>query len=256
MALGGLREGVSPLEQAAAYATFAAGGQYAEPYAITKILDRRGRTIFERRPDVAQRFDRLHVGVLNGALVDAVRRGTGRAAAIGRPVAGKTGTTDDYVNAWFAGFVPQLATAVWVGYPDSSVPMTDVHGVHVAGGTFPARIFGRYMADALRGVPVRPIYTASPNELHFAILNTPSPAPQIIVLTPPPLEPAVAAQGPPTARPQTYADQREPPPTVEPPGRDNKKNNQSCPTPTPSPSGSPTPTPSESPTPTPSSTPC
>jgi len=73
-------------------------------------------------------------GVLNASLQGVVNDGTGTAAWIGRPMAGKTGTTENYADAWFIGYVPQLATAVWVGHPDSLVPMTDVHGIAVSGG--------------------------------------------------------------------------------------------------------------------------
>jgi len=166
MALGGLREGVSLLEQAAAFATFAAKGTYAEPYAITRILDRHGNVVYERgAPETRQAFGSREVGVLTGALERVVTEGTGTAASIGRPMAGKTGTTENYGNAWFIGYVPQLATAVWVGHPEGDVPMTDVHGLSVTGGSFPARIFGGYMREALAGVPVQDLYRASPDEL-------------------------------------------------------------------------------------------
>src|SRR5207249_6074568 len=110
--------------------------------------------------------------VLNAQLERVVAGGTGTAAAIGRSVAGKTGTTQNFTNGWFIGFVPQLATAVWVGNPDRDVPMTRVHGVAVSGGTFPARIFAMVMKAALAGVPVQPIYTASPDELSFQPLTS------------------------------------------------------------------------------------
>ncbi|HWC12880.1 MAG TPA: transglycosylase domain-containing protein, partial [Acidimicrobiales bacterium] len=167
MALGGLREGVSPLEQAAGFATFAARGTYAPPYAITRIRDRSGRVVYERSDDVDERAPSKEVGVLNGVLQRVVREGTGRAAAIDRPVAGKTGTTERNGNAWFIGYTPQLATAVWVGRPEGDVPMTDVRGIAVTGGSFPARIFSRYMRAAMAGKPVQQLYTVSPDELSF-----------------------------------------------------------------------------------------
>jgi penicillin-binding protein 1A len=162
--LGGLDRGVSALTMAAAYATFAAEGEYARPFSIARILDRDGRVIYERRPDTREAFDRDEVGVMNRALQQVVASGTGRAAAIGRPVAGKTGTTQDNLDAWFVGFVPQLATAVWVGY-EPSQPMSSVHGRSVTGGSFPAQIFSGLMRPALAGVPSKPIYTASPDVL-------------------------------------------------------------------------------------------
>src|SRR4051812_33313205 len=145
MALGGLAQGVSPLEQAAAYATFAAKGVYAQPYSIARIRNRQGDIVYERVPKTAPVLPAKEAGVLNAALQGVVNDGTGSAAGIGRPLAGKTGTTENNADAWFIGYVPQLSTAVWVGYPDVLVPMEDVHGTVVNGGGFPARIFGRYM---------------------------------------------------------------------------------------------------------------
>ena len=165
IALGGLRRGVTPLEQAAAFATFAAEGTYARPYAITSIVDREGRTIYERAPDTERPFDAKEVGVLNRALLRVVDEGTGRGAAIDRPVAGKTGTTQEYGDAWFVGFVPQLATAVWIGHADGIVPMTDVHGLRVTGGSLPAAVFAATMRTAVEGLPVEEVFTASPDDL-------------------------------------------------------------------------------------------
>jgi penicillin-binding protein 1A len=172
IALGGLTHGVSPLQQAAAYATFAAKGLYAQPYSITRIKDRSGRVVYTHSPKTKQAFNDKEVGVLNNALMGVVDHGTGTAAAsIGRPAAGKTGTTENYGDAWFVGFVPQLATAVWVGDPNGNVPMTHVHGIRVAGGTFPAQMWAGYMRYAAVDLPVEQIYTASPDQLSLHMLN-------------------------------------------------------------------------------------
>jgi len=72
-----------------------------------------------------------------------------------RPVAGKTGTTDEHADAWFVGYTPGLATAVWMGYTRGEVPMLNVHGISVSGGSFPAEIWRRFMEPALAGLPVR-----------------------------------------------------------------------------------------------------
>ena len=93
-----------------------------------------------------------------------VKRGTGTAAAIGRPVLGKTGTTQNNIDAWFSGATPDLATAVWVGYPRPK-PMARVHGRPVTGGSFPAQVFSDVMRSALKGVPAHGIHTASPDAL-------------------------------------------------------------------------------------------
>jgi penicillin-binding protein 1A len=188
MALGGLREGVSPLEQAAGFATFAARGMYAEPYAITRIKDRNGKVVYEHRPKTSRAVSEKEAGVLTGALRGVVERGTGTAARIGRPLAGKTGTTDNYGNAWFIGYVPQMATAVWVGRPEGDVPMRNVHGVNVTGGSFPARIFSRYMSAAMTGEPVQELYVVSPDELSLksSVTMPPTSAPPPTPPPPPP----------------------------------------------------------------------
>ncbi len=177
MALGGLREGVSPLEQASGFATFAAKGVAAEPYAIVRIKDRRGNVVYERKPKTTQAFRDKEAGVVNAALKRVVEGGTGTAAAIGRPVAGKTGTSENYGNAWFVGYTPQLSTAVWVGRPEGDTPMRNVHGINVTGGSFPARIFCRYMRAALAGVPAADLYTASVDELGLKSTVSTAPAP-------------------------------------------------------------------------------
>ncbi|HET9772976.1 MAG TPA: transglycosylase domain-containing protein [Acidimicrobiia bacterium] len=170
--LGGLDRGVSALTMAAAYATFASGGVYAEPYAIARIVDRRGDVVYEREPVRRQAFRPEEVGVLNRILQQVVTSGTGRGADIGRPVAGKTGTSEDHGDAWFVGFVPQLSTAVWVGY-EPRRPMWQVRGRAVSGGSFPAVIFAAVMHRALEGTPARPILTAEPDQLDLRRLPPP-----------------------------------------------------------------------------------
>jgi penicillin-binding protein 1A len=172
VALGGVTKGVTPLEMAAAYATFASGGVYAEPYSITEIADREGKVVYRAEPETGRVFNKDEVGVLNRALIGVVERGTGRAAQIGRPAAGKTGTTQNYGDAWFVGFVPQMATAVWVGDPEKITPMTNVHGRSVSGGSFPATIWSLTMRTALADVPAKPIFTASPDSLNLRMLST------------------------------------------------------------------------------------
>jgi penicillin-binding protein 1A len=83
-----------------------------------------------------------------------VLAGTGTRAYFGRPAAGKTGTTDDHTDAWFCGYTPTLATAVWIGYPNAAIEMTNVHGISVSGGSFPAEIWNLFMAAALARAPV------------------------------------------------------------------------------------------------------
>jgi membrane peptidoglycan carboxypeptidase len=84
-------------------------------------------------------------------LEDNIQSGTGTGAAIGRTAAGKTGTTEEHSDAWFCGYTPNLSTTVWVGYPQAQIPMESVHGISVAGGTFPAQIWRLFMSSALDG---------------------------------------------------------------------------------------------------------
>src|SRR5207244_1100564 len=86
-------------------------------------------------------------------LEETIHYGTGVAADFGRPAAGKTGTTDNHADAWFCGYTPNLEATVWVGYPRAEIPMENVHGIAVAGGTFPAQIWHLFMARALRYSP-------------------------------------------------------------------------------------------------------
>lgn len=148
---------VSVLEMASAYATLAASGVYREPFAIRKVDLPSGETDSEtwgpghEEPAIPEVI--AHAATL--ILEANVQRGTGTGGQLPWPAAGKTGTTDDHTDAWFAGYTRQLATAVWVGYPNKTVQMTNVHGFRVAGGTFPAAIWGDYMRVAMEGKPRR-----------------------------------------------------------------------------------------------------
>jgi penicillin-binding protein 1A len=146
--LGGLRLGVSPLEMASAYATLAAGGMYSEPRAIQKVkfpdgkVDDLGKPKRKRVITDGEAYEVTKILQLN------VQRGTGTHANYGCPAAGKTGTTDNYNDAWFVGYTPSMSTSVWVGYPKALTEMRSVHGITVAGGTFPAGIWHDYMSVA------------------------------------------------------------------------------------------------------------
>jgi penicillin-binding protein 1A len=168
--LGGLDRGVNPLQMAAAYATFTAGGVYATPYSIDTVRNADGDVVYQHDRKTRNVFEADEVGVLNRAMQGVVNDGTGRAARLGRPVAGKTGTTQDNLDAWFIGYVPQLSTAVWVGY-EPKAPMTHVRGRTVTGGAFPAAIFGDLMRRALKGVPAKDIPTAGPEDLGLSRLG-------------------------------------------------------------------------------------
>jgi penicillin-binding protein 1A len=150
--LGGLEEGVSPLEMATAYGTIASGGYRNRPTAITKVTFPTGKSELPRRWKV-RRTKVFKDGMTYEAtkiLEQNIQRGTGTRAATGCPAAGKTGTTDRNTDAWFAGFTPRLATAVWVGYPNDRTEMNTLfYGGPVDGGTFPAAIWGVYMKSII-----------------------------------------------------------------------------------------------------------
>jgi len=138
---------VTPLEMASAYGVLANLGVRVAPVAILKVTDASGKVLYEHFPDreiaLAPPVAYLMTDILKGVIT----RGTGRAANIGRPAAGKTGTTDDYRNAWFIGYTPTLVAAVWVGNDDNT-PMR-----RVVGGGLPAKIWAAFMRSALEGVP-------------------------------------------------------------------------------------------------------
>jgi penicillin-binding protein 1A len=151
--IGGLRVGVSPLELTDAYATLAAGGVHHDPVAVAKVVFPSGRVDRPEPPRTKRVLSPAVAYQVTRLLHDNITEGTGTAAYTGCPgQAGKTGTTDEYTDAWFAGYQPNLATAVWVGYPESNdISMYSVHGRTVFGGTFPAEIWHSLYSGA--GVP-------------------------------------------------------------------------------------------------------
>ncbi|MDQ5821283.1 MAG: PBP1A family penicillin-binding protein, partial [Actinomycetota bacterium] len=147
---------ISPLDMASAYATLAAGGIYSKPMAITKVVFPGGKLNEGAQWGNPQRNRVLSDGVayeVTRILQANIQAGTGVGASIGRPAAGKTGTTSDHADGWFAGYTPNLQTTVWVGYTRGEVPMLNVHGVAVAGGNFPATIWRLFMAKATWRLP-------------------------------------------------------------------------------------------------------
>jgi penicillin-binding protein 1A len=169
LAIGLGSEAVNPLEMARAFSTFANGGVRLDgsvlgnvPRAVRAVEDD-GR--LERNAPVGRRILDSNVdAMLTSILQGVVRQGTGvRAALDDRPVAGKTGTTENYGDAWFVGFTPQLAVAVWVGYPDRLQPMLrEFNGGPVAGGTFPALIFKTFAKSAFTYMEGKKEYSPEP----------------------------------------------------------------------------------------------
>jgi membrane peptidoglycan carboxypeptidase len=154
---------VSVLDMASAYGVLANNGVRCPAFSIARI-DAPGKELFERKPDCRRVIQPKIASTVTAMLRGVVTGGTGGAAALpGRPVAGKTGTAQEYQSAFFNGYTPQLATSVWVGFTPKPVPMrTQNGGRPVYGGTFPAMIFHDYMTAALAGAPVEGFPAAPP----------------------------------------------------------------------------------------------
>ena len=147
---------VSPLDMAAGYATLANRGVRQEVTPILRVLDRRGNVLEDHTaPEGEAVLNPVIADTVSDVLQGVIQGGTGESADIGRPAAGKTGTAQEYRAAWFAGYTPQLSTAVWMGYSDVPRPLLGIKGLgSVTGGSFPAQTWQRFMAQALDGVPV------------------------------------------------------------------------------------------------------
>jgi penicillin-binding protein 1A len=145
---------VSPLELARGYSAFANGGFRVAPTAILQVTDQQGNILEQNLPQRERTLKVDAVRMLNSLLKAVVSGGTGTRAQLndGRPVAGKTGTTSDFRDAWFAGFVPQLVTVIWVGNDDFRKPLER----STAGGTYVAPVWKRFMDRALEGQPILP----------------------------------------------------------------------------------------------------
>jgi penicillin-binding protein 1A len=155
MTLGSV--GFTPLEMTDVYATFASGGIHHAPQAFESVRGPNGKLI----GGIAHGVNGTRVlgpnvaAELTYALQGVVQHGTGTSAAISRPAAGKTGTAENFQDAWFCGYVPQLATCVWIGYPGGEIPLYNVEGVYqVFGGSLPAKIWHDFMGPAVANLPV------------------------------------------------------------------------------------------------------
>lgn len=148
-ALGGMTKGVTPLEITSAYGTFANKGVHVEPVVIVKVLDRNGKVLEQSEPKQNSVISANSAAELTDMLQTVIKNGTGRKADIGRPAAGKTGTTSNYHDAWFVGYTPDLVAGVWMGNDDN----TPMHGV--MGGQLPAEIWKAFMQKALAQTPAK-----------------------------------------------------------------------------------------------------
>ncbi len=148
---------VSVIDMASAYSTLADGGEHRAPFIVSKVTDATGNVLYEHEVKGDKVLDDKVVEEVNYTLNQVVEGGTGTGAKISQPAAGKTGTTENYRDAWFAGYTCKLTTAVWMGYPDLDANgqtryMKSVHGKSVTGGSFPATIWRKYMEKATAGL--------------------------------------------------------------------------------------------------------
>lgn len=232
---------VTPLELARAYTGFAGRGKVPDIISITKIVAPGGKVLEERTPKTTQAMEENIADTVNFALEENIKRGTGTKAKLGRPAAGKTGTTQDHVDALFAGYTPDHIAVVWMGFPAKTdektgkqiIPqMTDVRGTRVTGGSFPAVVWKDYMTAALKGVKVTDFVDP---KLGGEVLS-PSPTPCV---SPTPGQDVSNCAPSPTPSPSPSPSPAVVPPS--PPGPSPKpKETPTSPPPPPSPSPSPT----------------
>ncbi len=142
--------GMTPLEMAGAYATFANNGWHSDPTFIVRVTDSEGNVLLDNRPEPKLVLDQWAVASLNNVLQNVINSGTGTKAQIDRPAAGKTGTTDAAKDVWFVGYVPQMATAVWIGNDDNR-PLPG----NATGGQYAAPVWRKFMKRALANEPVQ-----------------------------------------------------------------------------------------------------
>ena len=148
IALGGMTRGVTPLELTSAYGTFANRGIHVQPISILRVVSRTGKVLEEAERKEKSVISAANAATMTAMMEEVIRRGTGTRADIGRPAAGKTGTTSDYHDAWFVGYTPDLVAGVWIGNDSEG----DLPGM--AGGTTPAAIWQAFMLKANAGLPV------------------------------------------------------------------------------------------------------
>ena len=224
-------QSVTPLEMTNAYATLASRGIRHKATPLQHVELATGELNLQINERGRQVIDQNDADLVTSALETVVTGGTGTNAAIGRPVAGKTGTAQEYWDAWFCGYTPQIAACVWIGYPEGQIPLVNVEGFSaVFGGTIPALIWHDFMVEATADMPVEEFVEPS-TEGHTLGPPTPAPAPA------PSPSPTESPEPEPTESP-------EPEPTESP-----------SPEPTESPNPSPSPTPTDPPTPSASPSP-
>jgi penicillin-binding protein 1A len=149
-------QAVNPLEMTDAYATLASRGIHHPPQALRLVQGPGGEVLGRLDSQGTRALPQSTADEVTYALQHVIENGTGTAAALSRPAAGKTGTAESFQDAWFCGYVPQLVTCVWVGYPGREIPLENVEGVpEVFGGSIPAAIWHDFMSSALWRTPIQ-----------------------------------------------------------------------------------------------------
>jgi len=169
---------VTPLELTSAFGVLAADGMKAEPITYFRVTDAKGRVIEEVRPQAQRVTDETVVRTVNDVLQGVITRGTAKRAAIGRPAAGKTGTTNDYRDAWFVGYVPQLVTGIWIGNDNNSVTK------RATGGAVCAPVWASFMKTALKSEPAMAFPLPQPPEPEPAFFELEASDSEGVPLTP------------------------------------------------------------------------
>ncbi len=221
---------VTPMDMASVYSTIAAGGIYSKPMAIRRVVLPGGKVDAEAgwgKPQRKRVISDWVAAEVTRILEENMTGGTGVGAYFGRTSAGKTGTTDDYADAWFCGFTPSLEATIWIGYPRGEIPMRYVHGISVSGPTFPATIWKLFMERAVDYAPFPTEFPTPKNSpewkyrhLQYALSGaTYSSSSSGNSYTPPaapkPKAPTYTKAPPP--QPTTTEPPPPPPPTTEPP---------------------------------------
>ncbi len=172
--LGGLEIGVSPLEICVAFATIANYGVRNDPVAVLRVTDQNDNVIEEHQPQGSQVISAINAYRAIEIMQAAVQRGTGtRARLEDRPVAGKTGTTQEAENAWFTGFTTNLVTTVWIGHPEENRRIGTLHGLRVQGGTHPAMIWKLFMDNVTQYLPAESFQRPQEDTIDVQIVADP-----------------------------------------------------------------------------------
>ncbi|MGH9243583.1 MAG: penicillin-binding protein [Acidimicrobiales bacterium] len=191
---------VRVLDMASAYGTIANRGVAVEPVMVTRISRTDGTILYENQHLQARALPTVVADQVTGVLQQVVERGTGTAARIGRPVAGKTGTGQLWTDAWFCGFTPQLAAAVWVGFGQQATSMVPpATSITVTGGSWPAQIWQQFMIEAMAPLPVVGFPAPAVAAPATTVPPVAPPPPPAAVVPPAPAPPVVP--GPPAPAP-------------------------------------------------------